>query len=75
MSIKKQRHRQTKSPVLLRTPECDRFETARVKAKEQLAQLYDKALEEVGKDNAEIFEIHQMMLDDEDYLDAIKKHD
>lgn len=52
--------------------ECDRFETARIKAKEQLAQLYDKALEEVGKDNAEIFEIHQMMLDDEDYLDAIK---
>ena len=37
-----------------------------------LAALYEKALEEVGEDNAEIFEIHQMMLDDEDYLDAVK---
>ena len=52
--------------------ECVRFEAARVKAKEQLASLYEKALEEVGEDNAEIFEIHQMMLDDEDYLDAVK---
>ena len=42
------------------------------KAKEQLAGLYDKALNEVGEDNAAIFEIHQMMLEDEDYLDAAK---
>lgn len=35
-----------------------------------LAGLYEKALNEVGEDNAAIFEIHQMMLEDEDYLDA-----
>ena len=56
------------------TPEEEwaRFEEACGKAREQLAGLYDKALEEVGEDNAAIFEIHQMMLEDEDYLDAVK---
>lgn len=34
--------------------------------------LYEKALNEVGEDHAAIFEIHQMMLDDEDYLEAVK---
>ncbi len=52
--------------------EWQRFETACAKAKEQLAGLYEKALEEVGEDNAAIFEIHQMMLEDEDYLDAVQ---
>lgn len=56
------------------TPEEEyaRFEAARVKAQEQLGELYDKALDEVGEENAAIFEIHQMMLEDEDYLDAVK---
>lgn len=56
-----------------RTPqeELDRFGSARVQAQQQLAQLYDKALTQVGEEQAAIFEIHQMMLDDEDYLDAI----
>ncbi len=56
------------------TPEEEyaRFEAARVKAQEQLGGLYEKALDEVGEENAAIFEIHQMMLDDEDYLDAVK---
>lgn len=56
------------------TPEAEweRFEQARVQAQEQLAALYEKALEEVGEENAAIFEIHQMMLEDEDYLDAVK---
>ena len=52
--------------------EWERFQTACGKAKEQLANLYEKALNEVGEDNAAIFEIHQMMLEDEDYLDAAK---
>ena len=52
--------------------EWERFEAARVKAQKQLGVLYDKALEEVGEDNAAIFEIHQMMLEDDDYLDAVK---
>ena len=56
------------------TPEKEyaRFDEARIKAQEQLEGLYNKALDEVGEDNAAIFEIHQMMLDDEDYLDAVK---
>lgn len=58
----------------LLTPEeeLERFEQARRKAQEQLGRLYDKALEEVGEDNAAIFEIHQMMLEDEDFLDAVR---
>ena len=43
--------------------EWERFEQARVQAQEQLAALYEKALEEVGEENAAIFEIHQMMLE------------
>ncbi len=52
--------------------ELARFEAAREKAKEQLRALYDKALEEVGEENAAIFEIHEMMLEDDDYIDAVK---
>lgn len=40
-------------------------------AQEQLQELYDKAVAEVGEASAAIFEVHQMMLEDEDYLDAI----
>lgn len=51
--------------------EINRFETAKEKAKEQLAGLYEKALKEVGKVNAAIFEVHQMMLDDLDYVESV----
>lgn len=40
-------------------------------AKEQLQKLYDKAIVEVGEASAAIFEVHQMMLEDDDYLEAI----
>ncbi len=60
------------SSTLTPQEEWARFDTARVKAQEQLKELYRKALDEVGEDNAAIFEIHQMMLEDEDYLDAVK---
>lgn len=40
-------------------------------AQEQLQRLYDKAAKEVGEASAAIFEVHQMMLEDEDYLEAI----
>ena len=40
-------------------------------SKAQLQKLYDKALKEVGEANAAIFEVHQMMLEVDDYLDAI----
>lgn len=51
--------------------EIRRVEEAAGKAKEQLQRLYDKAVKEVGEASAAIFEVHQMMLEDEDYLDAI----
>jgi len=52
--------------------EYKRFEGARGKAIEQLNALYNKALEEIGEEEAKIFEMHKMMLDDEDYLDSVK---
>ena len=51
--------------------ELKRLDKAKEKTLQQLARLYDKALKEVGKVNAEIFEVHQIMLEDEDYQDAI----
>ena len=51
--------------------EVKRFEDAKDTAKQQLAGLYDKALKEVGEVNAAIFEVHQMMLDDLDYIESI----
>lgn len=51
--------------------EKTRFENAKALAVEQLQAIYDKALKEVGEANAAIFEIHQMMLDDDDYNDSI----
>ena len=49
-----------------------RFEAARDQASEELGALYEKAVKEVGEANAAIFEVHQMMLEDEDYLDSIR---
>ena len=51
--------------------EVKRFETAKEKAMAQLQELYDKAMEDVGESNAMIFEIHQMMLEDLDYVESI----
>ena len=51
--------------------EVERVGYAVEKAQQQLAKLYDKAVKEVGETSAAIFEVHQMMLEDEDYLDAI----
>lgn len=48
-----------------------RVEMAKEKACGQLQEIYDKALKEVGEANAQIFEIHMMMLEDEDYNDSI----
>ena len=51
--------------------EVKRFEDAKDTAKQQLAGLYDKALKEVGEVNAAIFEVHQIMLNDLDYIESI----
>ena len=52
--------------------EVARFEEAQETAIAQLGELYDKAMEDVGEANAAIFEVHQMMLMDLDYVDSIK---
>lgn len=51
--------------------EVARFTEAKEQAKNQLAMLYEKARNEVGEVNAMIFEVHQMMLDDLDYIESI----
>ncbi|MFR6538054.1 MAG: phosphoenolpyruvate--protein phosphotransferase [Lachnospiraceae bacterium] len=51
--------------------ELARLEDAKQQTLAQLQSLYEKALQEVGEANAAIFEVHQMMLEDEDYQDAI----
>lgn len=53
--------------------ELERFEAARQKAIDQQTALYEKALDEAGEDIAEVFNIHAMMLDDDDFVDAIKE--
>ncbi len=52
--------------------EIKRFYVARDEAINQLGELYNKALKEVGEANAAIFEIHQMMLQDDDYLESVE---
>ena len=42
-------------------------------AKAQIGKLYEKALAEVGEESAAIFEVHQMMLDDDDYNESIEE--
>ena len=51
--------------------EITRFTDAKETAKEQLKGFYKKAVKEVGEVNAAIFEVHQMMLDDLDYVESI----
>lgn len=54
--------------------ELKRFDSALEEAKKQLKTLFNKAVNEVGEDNAMIFEIHRMMLEDEDYINSIHSH-
>ena len=51
--------------------EIARVSAAVEKSQAQLQELYEKAVDEVGEASAAIFEVHQMMLEDEDYLDAV----
>ena len=57
--------------------EIELYKNAKKQAKEQLGQLYEKALSEVGMDNARIFQAHSMILNDEEYdafvIGAIKE--
>lgn len=51
--------------------EIRRVKSAVKQAQEQLSNLYEKAVKEVGESSAAIFEVHQMLLEDEDYMEAI----
>ena len=52
--------------------EVERFRNAKAKTLELLKGLYEKALEDVGEANAMIFEAHQLMLEDPDYVESIE---
>lgn len=58
-------------PIQCIVDEKDKLDAAVKKSQEQLGVMYEKAVKEVGEADAEIFSIHQMMLEDEDYIDAI----
>lgn len=52
--------------------ELARFEAAKEKTREQLKGLYERALKEVEESNVAIFEVHRMMLDDDDYNESVR---
>lgn len=51
--------------------EIARFEKAKEKAIQQLGEIYEKAVKEVGEENAAVFEVHMMMMEDDDFLASI----
>lgn len=71
-------HRNTISTAVrtITDPEAEvqRFQSAREEAAAQLGQLYEKALKTVGEEDAAIFEIHQMMLEDDEYIEGVESH-
>ena len=70
--FKKTEHQVKREKITDVDAELARYEAAKEKAIDQLKALYEKALKEVGEANAAIFEVHQMMLDDDDYNDSIQ---
>ena len=70
--FKKQEYTLERKSVADAEAEVARFQDACEKAKEQLGKLYEKTLAEVGEEHAAIFEVHQMMLEDLDYIEAIE---
>ncbi len=73
ISVYKKGQQQVKR-VKIENPDAElvRYENAKETAVEQLGKLYEKALKEVGEANAAIFEIHQMMLEDDDYNESVE---
>lgn len=69
---RKQNYEVVKKEVPDSEAERMRLEEAVETAKEQLTALYEEALKSVGEDHALIFDIHKMLLEDEDYLDAAR---
>ena len=68
-------HRNTVSTARRRIKDTDaeveRFQEARLASIEQLKDMYEKAVQKVGEEEAAVFEVHQIMLDDDDYIDNI----
>lgn len=68
-------HRNTVSTARRRVKDTEaeikRFQQARSASIEQLKDMYEKAVQKVGEEEAAVFEVHQMMLDDDDYIDNI----
>jgi len=69
---RKQSYEVVKTQISDCEAETKRFDEAVRTAKEQLTALYEDALKNVGEDHAAIFDVHKMLLEDEDYLDAAK---
>ncbi|MCU6763017.1 Phosphoenolpyruvate-protein phosphotransferase [uncultured Roseburia sp.] len=69
---KKNEHQVKRSKTENTEEEIRRFHGAIEEAKKQLGQLYEKALKEVGESSAAIFEVHQMMLEDDDFLESVE---
>lgn len=69
---KKQNYKVVRTEVSDVNAERERFESAVETSKDQLAILYEDALKNLGEDHAAIFEIHKMILADDNYLDAVK---
>lgn len=68
----KKEHRIVRVKIRDIDAELARFEVAKQTVLTQLAALYEKACREVGEANAAIFEVHQMMLEDDDFIDSVK---
>lgn len=70
--LKKSNQQVTRTKITDADAEMARYAAAKEEAIRQLKALYDKALKEVGEANAAIFEVHQMMLDDDDYNESVE---
>lgn len=68
-----QKSQQQVKRIHIENPEVEkeRYEAASAQALEELQKLYDKAVAEVGEANAAIFEFHQLMLQDDDYIESV----
>lgn len=69
---RKNQHKVKRSRIHDVEEEIGRFHRAQKEAQKQLAQLFSKAVLEVGDANASIFEVHRMMLEDEDYMESVE---
>lgn len=70
--IEKKESSWTKTTIADADREIARFQRAREEAQTELDELYQEALEQVGEENAMIFDVHKMMLEDLDYIEGVE---